>query len=61
MDFRVKKILQFIALFMYAIGLLGGFGYTLSSKGGGFTAVCILVLGALAFPTVKRIFDDLRN
>ena len=61
MNYKVKHIIDFILLFVYAIGVLGGFGYTLSSKGGGFTAVCILVLGGLAFPTVKRIFDDLRN
>lgn len=59
MNFKVKKILEFVGLFVYAIGTFGGFGYSLSCEGGGFTAVCVLALGVMAFPTVKKCFNDL--
>lgn len=42
---------------LYALGLIGGFGVAMYSKEYLF-AVCIIALGAMAFPYVRKCYFD---
>lgn len=56
----MKKVFYFFALFAYAVGVIGGIGYSAYSKAY-FIAACIVVLAAMAFPTAKNFFKKLIN
>lgn len=47
-------------MFAYAVGAIGGFGYALYCKAY-FIAACIVVLAAIAFPTLKSFYNKLMN
>lgn len=56
----IKKFGYFFGLCAYAVGALGGLGFALYNKGY-FIAVCVVVLAAIAFPTVKSFYNKLMN
>jgi len=51
----LKNILKLLGAFAWLIGTIGGFAYC-AKQGQWLPAVCCLILGAMAFPTVKRWF-----
>lgn len=51
----MKKILYFLALFLYGIGAIGGIGYALYS-GAWIVAIAVAVLAAMAWPTAKKLY-----
>ena len=54
----MKKILLFLVLALAVLGLLGGIGYAI--YGGSYPiAVGIAVLGYLAYPQAKELFNNL--
>lgn len=54
----MKKILLFLVLALAVLGLLGGIGYAI--YGGSYPiAVGIAVLGYLAYPQAKKIFENM--
>lgn len=57
---NMKKILNFVGLCVWLLGTIGGFGYC-AWIGQWHIAIAILVLGGLAFPTVKKMFNNLVN
>lgn len=54
----MKKILCFIQLCLYALGVIGGLGWTIYSKGY-VIAAGVAALGAFAFPYIKKVFKEL--
>ena len=52
------KYVYFIALFLYAMGVIGGIGYAIYS-GAWVIAVAVAVLGVLAFPTAKMLYKKI--
>lgn len=56
----LKKFGYFFAMFAYAVGAIGGFGYALYCKAY-FIAACIVILAAMAFPTLKSFYNKLMN
>ena len=50
----MKKFLYFLAVCAYLLGSIGGFGYAMYCKAY-VIAVAVIILAALAFPTVKKI------
>lgn len=56
---NLKKILYFLALFAYAVGVLGGIGYALYGGSGYFVPACLVVLAVMAFPEAKRCYNKL--
>jgi len=54
----MKKIGLFILLCLYAVGIIGGVGYTLYCRAW-FIAACVIALGGMAFPTAKRFYKEL--
>ena len=56
----LKKFGYFFALFAYAVGAIGGFGYAAYCKAW-FIAICVVVLAVMAFPTAKKFFNNLIN
>lgn len=53
-----KKILSFFGLCAYAVGVLGGLGFSLAGHGW-FIAACIVVLGVMAFPSARECYKNL--
>lgn len=53
-----KKILSFFGLCAYAVGVLGGLGFSLAGHGW-FIAACIAVLGVMAFPSARECYKTL--
>lgn len=51
---------RFIAAVMWAVGTIGGFGLAAYRKEW-VIAVCVAVLGALAFPTVKKLWKEMQE
>lgn len=51
----LKQFGYFLAVCAWVVGTIGGFGYSCYSHAY-LIAVCVLVTGCLAFPTVKGIF-----
>ena len=56
----MKKIGYFFGLAAYAVGAIGGFGWTIYSKAY-VIAVAIVVLAFMAFPTAKKWLQALLN
>ena len=54
----MKKLGYFLSLFFYIVGTIGGFGYA-ALYGEWFIAACLIVVGAMAFPTAKRFLNEL--
>lgn len=54
----IKKFGYFFGICAYALGSLGGFGYAIYCKAY-LIAVVIIVLAAMAFPTLKKFFNKL--
>lgn len=48
-----SKILSFFKIIAYVLGLIGGLGWTIYSKGY-VIAICVAVLGLMAFPEFKN-------
>ena len=49
----MDKFLRFFGLGAYAVGAIGGFGYSLYCKAY-FLAICVVILTGMAFPTAKK-------
>ena len=54
----MKKILNFILLFLTLIGIIGGIGYSIYNSAW-VIAVGIAVAGYMAWPKVKKVFEEL--
>ena len=54
---QAKQILRMVILMAYALVAVGGTGYTLYSHAY-VIAIAVVVLAVLAFPVVKKIFQD---
>ena len=55
---QAKQILRLVILMAYAMGAIGGTGYTTYSSAY-VIAAAVVVLAVLAFPVVRKIFQDL--
>ena len=53
----MKNILKLFGIAAWALGTIGGIGYAIYSKAY-LIAIAIAVLGAMAFPTVKKWFPS---
>ncbi len=54
---QAKQILRMVILMAYALGAIGGTGYALYCRAY-VIAIAVVVLAVLAFPVVKKIFQD---
>ena len=54
----MKKILNFLLIFLTLIGIIGGIGYGIYG-GRCVIAVGIAVAGYMAWPKVKKVFEEL--
>ena len=54
---QAKQILRMVILMAYIMGAIGGTGYGLYSRAY-VIAIAVVVLAVLAFPVVKKIFQD---
>lgn len=54
----MNKIINFILLFLTVIGIIGGIGYGIYD-GIWPIAVGVAVAGYMAWPKVKKVFEDL--
>lgn len=52
---QIRNFLVFLAMFFAIVGLIGGIGYCLYSDEI-VIALCVLLLGGMAYPTLKGIF-----
>jgi len=56
----MKKILYFVLLFLWAMGILGGIGYSI--YGGAWPiAAGVVVAGVLSWPKVKSLYNKLNE
>ena len=55
---QAKQILRMVILMAYALGAIGGTGYALYCHAY-VIAIAVVVLAGLAFPVVKKIFQDI--
>ena len=54
---QAKQILRMVILMAYVMGAIGGTGYALYCRAY-VIAIAVVVLAVLAFPVVKKIFQD---
>ena len=54
----MKKVLYFLLLILTVIGIIGGIGYGIYD-GRWVIAVGIAVAGYMAWPKVKKVFEEL--
>jgi hypothetical protein len=54
----MKKIINFILLFLTLIGIIGGIGYSIYNSAW-VIAVGIAIAGYMAWPKVKKVFEEL--
>lgn len=54
----MKKILYFFVICLYALGFIGGLGWTLYNRAF-LIAFGVFTLGVMAFPTLKTLFHKL--
>jgi uncharacterized membrane protein len=54
----MKRVLYFLLLFLTLIGIIGGIGYGIYD-GRWVIAVGIAVAGYMAWPKVKKVFEEL--
>ena len=55
-----KYFVALLWLVAYAVGLIGGVGYAAYS-GAWVIAICVILLGAMAFPKAKEAFKVLSD
>jgi len=55
-----EKALCMLILFAYLIGTVNGIGHSIYI-GEWLTAVCVLVLAVMAFPTARYVWDEWRK
>ena len=53
----VKKFYCFAVIAAWVLGTVGGFGWAAYNKAW-LIAACIAALGAMAFPYVKKVFQE---
>lgn len=51
-----KNFISLFWLMAYAVGLIGGVGYA-AYNGAWFIAVCVILLGVMAFPKFKDAWN----
>ena len=56
----MRQFILFALVCMWFVGTVGGFGYACYSKAY-FIGVCVAVVGAIAFPQVKRWYKELMS
>lgn len=56
----MKKILYFLLLVLYVIGLIGGIGYCVYNHAW-VIAIGVVVLGVMGFPMAKECFEKLTH
>ena len=55
-----KQILSFIGVCAYAMGTIGGFGF--SAWGGSWPVVIsVVILAVMAWPTVKKLWNNMSD
>lgn len=54
----MKKILNFILLFLTLIGIIGGIGYSIYNSAW-VIAIGLVVTGYMAYPKVKETFNKM--
>ena len=54
----MNKIINFILLFLTLIGIIGGIGYSIYNSAW-VIAVGVAVAGYMAWPKVKKVFEEL--
>ena len=54
----MNKILNFILLFLTLIGIIGGIGYSIYNSAW-VIAIGLVVTGYMAWPKVKKVFEEL--
>lgn len=52
-----KGFLNTFLLMLYAMGTIGGFGYAMHRKAY-VIAVAVLIVAAMAFPTIRKVFKE---
>lgn len=53
-----KQFLSFIGICAYAMGTIGGFGF--SAWGGSWpVAISVIILAVMAWPTAKKLWNDM--
>lgn len=57
---KTKKILCFIALFLYIIGTIGGVGYCLYSHAY-MIAIAVAMVAVMTIPTVVKLYKFLTD
>ena len=55
------KIACVLIMAAWAIGLIGGFAVCVTAKDEGVVAAAVLVLGVIAFPTVRKCYKFLAS
>ena len=56
----MKKVLDFFLLFLAAVGVVGGIGYT-AYEGAWPIALGVAIDGYMAFPKIKELFKELSS
>ena len=56
----MKKIIDFVLIFLTVTGIIGGIGYSIYNSAW-VIAVGIAVAGYMAWPKVKKVFEELIN
>ena len=55
-----KQFLSFIGICAYVMGTIGGFGF--SVYGGSWpVAIAVVILAVIAWPTVKKLWNDMSD
>ena len=55
-----KQFLSFIGICAYVMGTIGGFGF--SVYGGSWpVAISVLILAVMAWPTAKKLWNDMSD
>ena len=52
-----KGFLNTFLLMLYAMGTIGGFGYTMYRKAY-VIAAAVLIVAVMAFPTIRKVFKE---
>jgi hypothetical protein len=54
---KLKGIISMFLLMLYAMGSIGGFGYAMYCKAY-VIAAAVLIVAAMAFPTIRKAFKE---
>lgn len=55
----MKEFLYFFELLAFAIGSIGGFGFTLYNKAPWYIVLCVALLAVMAFPQASKAYNSL--